>query len=45
MYVHTLIYTHTHTDAHISTQIPEKDFNVFSDLKAIPTSELHSTLL
>lgn len=41
MYIHLFIHTH----AHISTQIPEKDFNVLSDLKAIPTSQLHSTLL
>lgn len=43
MYIH--LFIHTHTNAHISTQIPEKDFNVLSDLKAIPISELHSTLL
>lgn len=30
MYIHLFIHTHTHT--HISTQTPEKDFNVLSQI-------------
>lgn len=43
MYVYTLIYTHTYTRTHIYTN-PWKGFQCsLSYLKAIPTSELHST--
>lgn len=35
VYVYMYIYTHTHLSIHTHTQIPEKDSNVLSDLKAM----------
>lgn len=35
VYVYMYIYTHTHLSIHTHTQIPEKDSNVLSNLKAM----------